>query len=112
MAADSQVEPDQLLTPRRHFNPVHWSPDKCLQTGGQDPDCLGDVAVGGGGADAEPDRELGVGVTLAQMGQGEQSLPTDAQAPPSGADLLAASAPAEKKSIGLKKWVKCKDKHW
>jgi len=67
-------------------------PVGCLLTGGK---CLPSAAVG------NPDRAacalVALGVTVAQMGQGEQSLPTDAQTPPSGADLPAVPAQASGK---------------
>jgi hypothetical protein len=60
----------------------------CRSQLSQEADGLGDETVGGGGAHTEPGPELGVGVAVAEMGEGEQSLPTRAQAPPSGADSL------------------------
>lgn len=45
------------------------------------------ITVRGGDADTEPGGELRVGVTTAQMGQGEQSLTAGGQTPPSGPDL-------------------------
>jgi hypothetical protein len=53
---------------------------------GQDVHGLGDVAVGGGQADAEPGRELGEGMTAAQMGQGHQRLSAASESTPAGAD--------------------------
>ena len=54
--------------------------------GGQEPDGLGDVAVDGGSADPETSRELGIRLAVAEGDEGEQGLPTRAQAPPSGAE--------------------------
>jgi hypothetical protein len=42
--------------------------------------------VDGSGADPEAGRELGIGLAVAEVNEGEQSLPTRAQAPPSGAE--------------------------
>lgn len=50
--------------------------------GGQDRDGLVDVPVGGCGPDAQPGDELGAGVAVAQVGEGEQGLPASAEAPP------------------------------
>jgi len=45
-------------------------------------------------ADLEAGREAGVGVAVAQVGQGEQGLPARVQAPPPGSALLAVGADA------------------
>jgi len=53
---------------------------------GQNVNGLGDVPVGGGGAaDTEPGRELGVGVPAPQVGQRQQGLAAAAQTSPAGA---------------------------
>jgi hypothetical protein len=57
---------------------------------GQEVHGLADVAVDRGHTYAEGGRQPGVGVTAAQVGQGEQGLPIRGQAPPAGADLSAA----------------------
>lgn len=57
--------------------------------GGQERDGLGDVPVRGGRSDAEPGRELGIRVAVAEVGEGEQGLPARAQAPPAGTELPA-----------------------
>lgn len=62
---------------------------ECRGEVGQEADGLGDVAVGGGDPDAEPGRELGVGVAAAQMGQNQEGLAFRCQAPPARADLPA-----------------------
>lgn len=54
--------------------------------GCQEFDSLGDVAVDGGGSDAEPSRELSVGLTVEQVGEGKQGLSTCVQPQPSGAE--------------------------
>jgi hypothetical protein len=56
---------------------------------GKEFDRLGDVAVGGGGADAETGREPGAGIAIAEVGESQQGLPACAQAPPSGAESAA-----------------------
>jgi hypothetical protein len=43
--------------------------------GGQELDGLGDVPVDGGGADPEAGRELGIGLAVAEVDEGEQDLP-------------------------------------
>lgn len=58
--------------------------------GGQEFDGLGDVPVDSGGADPETGCELGVGLAVAEVGEGEQGLSARAQAPPPGPE----SAPA------------------
>ncbi|GJF26812.1 hypothetical protein SHO565_73760 [Streptomyces sp. HO565] len=57
---------------------------------GQDLDGLGDVPARGRGPDAEPGRELGVRVAVADMGKSEPGLTADTQAPPAGTEFLAA----------------------
>lgn len=61
-------------------------------TVGQDFDGLGDVPVGGGGADAEPGSELGVDVDMAaaQVCEDEQGPAALADAPPARPALAAA----------------------
>lgn len=61
----------------------------CFPEGSQEADGLGDVSVGGGGADPESGRELGVGLAVAQVGEGEQGLSACVQAPPSGSESAA-----------------------
>lgn len=56
---------------------------------GQELDSLGDVAVGGGGADVEPGGELSVGLPVAQMGKRKQGLAAGGQTSPPGADHTA-----------------------
>lgn len=51
----------------------------------QNVDGLGDVPVGGGGADTEAGCELGIGVPAPQVGQCQQGLVVGAQTPPAGA---------------------------
>ncbi len=78
------------------------SPRLLLQRGrqaGQEVDGLAYVAVGRGDPDVEPCGEAGVGVTAAQVGQGEQGLPAAGEATPSGTD--AASVPCEKAGEAL-----------
>lgn len=65
---------------------------KSRRESGQDLDGLGDVPVRGRGPDAEPGRELGIRVAVAEVGEGEQGLTAGTQAPPSGTELLAAPA--------------------
>ena len=43
--------------------------------GGQQGHGLGDIAPGGGGADAEPGGQLGECLAFAQVGQHQQGLP-------------------------------------
>jgi len=54
--------------------------------GGQEFDGFRDVAVGRGGPDTEAGRELGVGLSVAEVGESEQGLSARAQAPPPRAD--------------------------
>lgn len=60
--------------------------------GDEQLDRLDDVPVGGGGADAEPGRKLGVGVPALQVREGEQGLTSWGQTPPSGPALVAPCA--------------------
>jgi hypothetical protein len=53
---------------------------------GKELNGLGDVSVDGGGADPETGRELGVGLAVAEVGEGEQSLLARAQTPSLGAE--------------------------
>jgi hypothetical protein len=62
--------------------------------GGRQIDGLGDVAVGGRGADAEACRKLGIGVAVAEAGEGEQRLPAGAHAPSGGAKCPAVFSQA------------------
>ena len=50
-------------------------PAQLRGAGGQQGYRLGDVAPGGGGADAEPGGQLGERVPIAQVGQDQQGLP-------------------------------------
>ncbi len=53
---------------------------------------FGDVPVGRGRSDAEPGRELGIGMPVAQVGEGEQGLSAGAEPAPPAPDHAAALA--------------------
>ena len=71
-------------TPSSRRSRAAWAERGC--EGGQELDRLGDVAVGGGGPDAESGGELGIGVPDAQVGEDKQGLSASAQPAPPGAD--------------------------
>ena len=67
-------------------------PAQLRGAGGQQGDGLGDVAPGGGGADAEPGGQLGERLAFAQVGQHQQGLPAGVELAPARPDLPAVAA--------------------
>jgi hypothetical protein len=72
MRSRGAVEDDGCLA-ARHLDRV--GEGGCQRSQGVDR--LADVAEGHGRADPEPDREIGVGLAFAQVGQHEQGLVAD-----------------------------------
>jgi hypothetical protein len=68
---------------------------------GDDVEGLADVAENGG-ADAEPDRQVGVGLTLAQMSDDQQRLLPCWEASPAGSSLGATSRRASDSMISAR----------
>jgi hypothetical protein len=60
--------------------------------GGQQPHGLGDVPPSRSGADAEPGRQYGERLALAQVSQDQQGLPTGIQLPPARPDPRMVAA--------------------